>query len=125
MANPYLWALCEHCGNRFTYRTNAQKYCETCIAPGDIRGRQLMSYYKLTRAAFDEIFKIQRGLCAICRVWEATHVDHDHACCDSWKSCGLCVRGLLCSGCNTNLGKAEKTSVFPNAALMYVSSYRE
>lgn len=27
-------------------------------------------------------------------------VDHDHACCDFNGSCGSCIRGLLCTGCN-------------------------
>ena len=31
-------------------------------------------------------------------------VDHDHACCSGKVTCGKCVRGLLCSGCNTGLG---------------------
>jgi hypothetical protein len=34
-------------------------------------------------------------------------VDHDHNCCQTGKSCGKCVRGLLCSTCNRSLGHAE------------------
>lgn len=34
-------------------------------------------------------------------------VDHDHTCCEGPNSCGLCVRGLLCQGCNIRIGAVE------------------
>jgi hypothetical protein len=37
------------------------------------------------------------------------HVDHDHSCCPALStSCGKCVRGLLCFGCNTLVGRVEE-----------------
>lgn len=34
-------------------------------------------------------------------------IDHDHDCCPGEKSCGQCVRGVLCSRCNSHLGHLE------------------
>lgn len=45
--------------------------------------------------------------CAACGSTENLHVDRDHRCCptgSSPRSCGRCVRGALCNGCNTALG---------------------
>jgi hypothetical protein len=58
----------------------------------------------------------QNGLCAMCGHLSHHHgtiqrlqVDHDHKCCDlHTKSCGRCLRGLLCADCNILLSYLER-----------------
>ena len=72
--------------------------------------RQVFKRYGLTEIHYDEMFKSQNGVCAICHKPEMAKnkqgrlsVDHDH---QTNK-----VRGLLCTRCNMNLGIYEKNLV--------------
>lgn len=89
------------------------------------RDRHLLSRYGLTAAAFDEILERQGG-CGICgtptpdgRGW---HVDHDHACCPtSARSCGACVRGILCASCNGGIGLLGDSVEVLGRAISYLN----
>lgn len=68
----------------------------------------------------------QQNCCLICEV-EFTaerppHVDHDHSCCPGKKSCGDCVRGLLCNNCNNGLGRFKDSVKSLRAAIAYLES---
>jgi Recombination endonuclease VII len=67
--------------------------------------------YGLTRDDYVNMEKSQNGVCKICgepeKYKKRLSVDHDHACCSGSKSCGKCIRGLLCSNCNRVLGQVN------------------
>lgn len=68
--------------------------------------RDKLSRYSLMPEQFAALLVAQDGRCAVCRAPGDLHVDHDHGCCpESLRSCGKCVRGLLCSNCNNGLGR--------------------
>ena len=85
----------------------------------------------------------QSGICALCKHLSHHHgtiqrlqVDHNHDCCDlHTKSCGECLRGLLCADCNIRLAPVEdllkQGTIVPLAgtwlskALAYLDSYKK
>lgn len=73
----------------------------------------------LTSERYEEMLMGQNYGCATCgRDDETLHIDHDHACCPGKKSCGKCVRTLLCTRCNVALGMTlENPDVLRGLAL--------
>lgn len=75
------------------------------------RKANLKAKFGITIEQYDEMLAAQDGKCAVCGTTEpggrwgtAFMVDHDHACCPGPKSCGQCIRKLLCADCNVGLG---------------------
>lgn len=78
--------------------------------------------YGLTPERWESIFNLQGRKCAGCGTTEPKigqwTIDHDHACCpEICKSCGECVRGILCHPCNRALGLlGDRKTVLLNMA---------
>jgi hypothetical protein len=55
------------------------------------------------------LWESQDGCCYLCGsalVDGKIHIDHDHSCCGSKRSCLICRRGLSCGLCNHAIGMA-------------------
>ena len=70
------------------------------------RRTQLKCKFGITLEQYEEMLAKQGGVCALCHGDDtrALNVDHDHSCCPGQKSCGKCVRKLLCRKCNMAIG---------------------
>lgn len=79
------------------------------------RRKKLKYLYGITQEQYDAMLAAQNGCCAICETDKPNgkskdffSVDHDHGCCPGPRSCGKCVRMLLCIRCNNGMGWFEK-----------------
>jgi hypothetical protein len=97
--------------------------------------RKALERFRMTAVSCRALLVSQNGVCAICGRghWIAgrsapLYIDHDHGCCPNraW-TCGKCVRGLLCAGCNGWLGELElwgagrREPAWERAALAYLT----
>jgi hypothetical protein len=102
-------AYCKPCHNRRS-RASREKH-------GGSRTYHLTRRYGITAAEADHLLSLQGGLCAICRIAPAQHVDHDH-------ETGV-VRALLCFNCNGGLGQFKDDPLLLHLAAFYVEHHRE
>jgi Recombination endonuclease VII len=103
-------------------RTGRHTYCLPCHNArgrasldkvGGSRTYHLKRRYGIFADDADAMLAAQGGVCAICRVAPAVHVDHDHA--------TGAVRALLCFNCNGGLGQFKDDPGLLHAAAYYVA----
>lgn len=88
---------------------------------------RLSGRFGISPADYDALLERQGGGCAICgskRNGLRLPVDHDHSCCPGRKSCGKCIRGILCVRCNTIIGFLEKNSELVPLCEAYIREHR-
>lgn len=82
--------------------------------------------YNLTPEKYNAILTLQNNCCAICKTTipggpGRFSVDHDHTCCpENKRSCGKCIRGLLCQSCNNGLGRFKDDPKLLHLAAQYI-----
>lgn len=94
-----------------------------------LRDRRIQRIYNVTQEWFEAQLAAQGGRCAICAVPQAEvgrafSIDHDHNCCSGTKSCGECVRGLLCGPCNLAIAAMDNAPDWLTSAVNYIEAHR-
>lgn len=106
---------CHHC--RYKQRLEADSQ--------HLKKRRLKKYYNLSIEAYEAILLSQGQVCAICREHQESYtVDHDHSCCSGEITCGNCIRGLLCHGCNRGIGQLKDDITKLQNAINYLTTYK-
>lgn len=135
------WLLdrpCAECGTLIPDRGAGEgprkKRCDDChamVRAEQCRKKDLAKKFRaygITAEQYDALLNAQGGRCAICMTDRAHptlennnfYIDHDHSCCPGKTSCGKCVRGLLCTHCNTGLGYFRDNEAHLASAISYV-----
>ena len=131
---------CDEC--RATIDQKAQRETEARrsergSSPWQARRVRMLDYrrlvnYGIDRARYEAILTEQGERCANpgCRsespgnkyddVWS---IDHDHSCCPGERTCGMCIRGILCSKCNLGIGMFSDDVARLLGAASYLTSH--
>jgi DNA-binding CsgD family transcriptional regulator len=98
----------EQIKNRLTPKTARRQSVQGLRAQAD---GHLLRSFGVTPERYEALSARQNDACAICGKTEADGsgrrlaIDHDHACCPGRRTCGKCIRGLLCTACNLHVDK--------------------
>ncbi|CAB4187426.1 Recombination endonuclease VII [uncultured Caudovirales phage] len=80
-------------------------------------GLNIKKRYGISFSEYTNLFAMQNGCCAICGIHQANfkrrlHIDHCHE--------KGTIRGLLCSNCNTAIGKLKDSPALLERAINYL-----
>ena len=112
--------LCSTCYHATYYQTHKSQWPEYDSSWRTQLQRRLQRMHISTSRYLMMLWR-QQGRCPCGQELEKSRIDHDHACCpNKRRSCGKCVRGLLCNRCNLLLGMVESE---PHLIPAYLVTY--
>jgi len=101
------------------------KYCRD--NKEKVAKRVRLKKFEMTVEEHDIKMSEQDNKCAICKkpFVKTPHIDHNHECCPTRKTCGKCNRGLLCDDCNLGLGRFKDSIEVLSNAIQYLKEYQK
>lgn len=128
---------CKSCHNEKAriYRKIHPEETRKCVEnyrklnPEKVKDSQLRIKYGISLDKLNELIYDQGGKCFLCKVefskkWdERPAIDHDHSCCSGAKTCGKCIRKILCIRCNAWLGRFENNPKMFLEAFNYLRTH--
>jgi hypothetical protein len=100
-----------YAANKPLFRKHKKKYKRTSLGKDTERKWRVKHLYTLTREKHLSLLESQKFKCAFpdcgAVVDLYSDIDHNHSCCSGPKSCGKCVRGILCHQHNNGLSFFE------------------
>lgn len=104
-----------------------QQYANDPTYRQTVKDRNRRGRFGVTSEWIERQLEVQGGGCAICGtkdpVGRGWHIDHDHSCCPGVKTCGRCVRGVLCMNCNFAIGHMKDDPALFEAAIRYLQMF--
>lgn len=131
---PYRQLQCRACDNK----RQRVAYARNGAASRGSSARQYAAnpgkFHRLPAEKYWAMWESQGGVCSICEMpeskisWRTGEVqrltiDHDHSCCPGTRSCGKCVRGLLCDKCNMGIGRFADDLTLLRKAVGYLEKW--
>lgn len=130
-----------HCPQKHKYteantyvNPGGRRWCRECMRANS--RRQVIRKYGISVEEFQELLIKQDYKCAICErdlyTWSENgelnirdiQIDHDHDCCKvPNRSCGKCIRGILCGECNRGLARFRDSVKLLRTAASYLEKY--
>lgn len=101
-------SICKPCSKNYRQEWRAKN-------PVAARDHELKRWFNMVPGQFDKMLESQGGTCLGCgaspeEAPRRMSVDHDHAHCPGPKSCGTCLRAILCGPCNHALGLVKDSA---------------
>lgn len=122
--------VCTKCLRYHPYENYNQKLLKSITGYSSWCSRCHALYkFNLSLTEYEKILEDQGGVCAICKSPPDTKdtampVDHDHSCCPGNRSCGKCIRGILCRYCNSGIGYFKDSITVIESAIHYIKENR-